>query len=164
MDLVTAVNAGDITHDQKRIITSDLQGSIYCTRIPDGTEFWRSSLERRRTWAIDISADDRLFAVGSGNRVVLGEVATGKAISNVETFGENNRCVKFSEDGKYVAVGSDRDGMITVFSTFDSAKRLRLAGHRMPVVGLAWIKKDLLSVSRDGVVMVWKSIYPPLEK
>ncbi len=71
-------------------------------------------------------------------------------------LGENFHCLRMSNNGKYVALGSSL-GEIWFFKMkrFDLIGKSR--GHSLELIKLSWSPDDkqIVSVSKDGSICVW---------
>lgn len=107
--------------------------------------------------AVTFSPDGKTLAVaGSGTRLYLIDVATGKLNhSHVGHDGTIYR-VALSPDGKTLASGGT-DNLIHLWDLQTSRETARLDGHQSHVMGIAFTPdgRELLSCGYDGTVRVW---------
>jgi WD40 repeat protein len=110
-------------------------------------------------WAqtVAFSPDGKTLAVGgSGTRIHLIDVATGKQKHSHPGHDGTIFRVALSPDGKTLASGGE-DNLIHLWDLRTSREKARLEGHQGHVAGLAFTPdgRELLSCGYDGMVRVW---------
>lgn len=112
---------------------------------PDGTQIVTYTLDR----SVDTNS-------GAENvRLASWDAKTGKYVREVKFSGDLLHTMKFSPDGKLLAIGNRNE--IWIWDIVNWQIQERLAGHTGEIVDLAFTSQGtkLLSASRDGTVRVW---------
>jgi len=110
--------------------------------------------------AADISADNKLVALGGPNKIVkLFDTRTGKQLHKLTKHTDWITAIRFSPDGKMFASG-DRNGGIHVWETNDKGGAgivFTLAEHQERITRLEWRPdgKMVASASDDGNLILW---------
>jgi predicted nucleic acid-binding Zn-ribbon protein len=108
--------------------------------------------------AADISADQKLVALGSPGRLVkIFSTKDGELLHKMKKHTEWVTSVEFSPNGKYLATG-DRNGGVMVWEAANGQEVYTLAGHKGAITSLSWRSDSdtLVSASEDGSVRLWK--------
>jgi WD40 repeat protein len=114
-------------------------------------------------FGIDYNPAGTLLAFGSGNsKVVISDVATGKALLNIQAHKESVARVHFSPDGKRLATAS-LDGTAQVWKLNlnrpmqPAEKQIELNGHTNWLYGLAFSQDGtrIATASLDGTARIW---------
>ncbi len=111
----SAVNNVKYTHDGKFLVTSGANDStIKIWSVPDYSLLRTIRVNSWEIYGIDISPDDKLIACTSvDNDFYVYNLADGSVYKKMKIV-NFLQCVKFSPDGKYLAIG-DGNGAIKVF-------------------------------------------------
>jgi WD40 repeat protein len=88
-------------------------------------------------------------------RLAAWDAKTGKYVGEVKFSGGLISTMRFSPDGKLLAMGNDREVWIWDIATWQVSEKR--AGHIDDIVDLAFTPEaeNLLSASRDGTIRVW---------
>lgn len=104
-----------------------------------------------------------LLAVATqNNKWLILDSNTGEEFYSCEVGAEQHDCIKYSPDGKYLAVGS-HDNFIYIFTVSEDGKQYKkhgkLMGHSSYVTHLDWSKDSqfLQSNSGDYEILYWQS-------
>ena len=122
----------------------------------DGEEVYDSLPEE--IMAVAFSPDGRLIALGhSAFLVTLWDVQTGELIAYFRTCMDSINVLVFSSDGKTLAVSTDYEEVVQLFSVRQGKEKRRLIGHTDTIDSLAYSPdgKILASGSADGTVKLW---------
>lgn len=118
--------------------------------------------------AADISADEKLVAIGCTSRLVkIFSTEDGSLRATIDKHTDWVTAVAFSPDGKYLATG-DRIGNIHLWDGVSGAVLLPLSEHKKSVRGLSWRSDSgvVASCGEDGTVVWWdaKDGWPVVNK
>jgi hypothetical protein len=127
----------------------------------DGKLIRRIKNVGQRTYAIDLSADDKRLAVGCGAPGRLGETRlfeteTGDLKQVFGTTGDVVLDLAFSPSGERLAVAA-ADGIVRVFEVADGSESLTISSHSDWVAAVAWNAdaSRLATASRDKTAKVF---------
>jgi hypothetical protein len=107
--------------------------------------------------AADLSADERMVAVGCTSRLVkVFSTETGKTLYALDKHTDWVTAVAFSPDGRYLVTG-DRIGNIHLWDAQSGGVVLPLAEHKGAIRGLAWRSDSgvVASCGEDGLIVWW---------
>ncbi|MFP4579640.1 MAG: caspase family protein [Candidatus Sumerlaeia bacterium] len=139
-----------------------------CLRVLRG---WLASGHEGKLYAIDISPDGRVLALGGvlsgydfpNTSIRLIDPQTGQMIQVLREHGNVIYNVKFSPDGKWLA-SSSGDQTVKVWPVEDLGRddiepKFTLNGHTGDIYGLAWSPDgaSLLSSGNDGRLILWNT-------
>jgi tricorn protease-like protein len=106
--------------------------------------------------SIAFSADSERVATGNGNDVQVWDVASGQQILDLPDTRSAQISMKFSPDGRLLAVGGN-DWCVRVLDATQGKELLKFRGHNREVWSVAFSpdSKRIVSASRDGSAKVW---------
>ena len=108
--------------------------------------------------AADISADQKLIAVGSPSKLIrIYNTADGSVAFEVKKHTDWVTAVEFSPDGVLLATG-DRNGGLFVWEAATAREFHSLRGHTAMIADVSWRGDSnvLASCSEDGTVRLWE--------
>jgi WD40 repeat protein/DNA-binding SARP family transcriptional activator len=151
-----------VSADGRRLVTASIDGSVRLWSLPDGRMLRTPLRFRHGVYDAQLSPDGRrvalvLFArTGVPDTLQVRDVDTGRTVVEVRA-GANTNLVRFSPDGRTVAVGNN-SGRAQVWSTATWEPITRsFAGHAGALTGAA-ISRDgrtLATGGNDGTVRLW---------
>lgn len=110
--------------------------------------------------SVAYSADGKRFAIGCwGGKAIICDVDSGEHLTTIAYGGNYVNAVKFSPDGKYLAVGgSNRDGYARIYRADNGQLVQSLKGHTDAVLSVAFSKAGnrLLTTSYDNTARLWE--------
>lgn len=126
-----AVRQIAISPNGKHLVCALQEGLVSASE--DGLVCW--SIERKeRLWSkkevcggLAISPDGKMLLYGSGSRVVLCDLLSGKTLSAIHYGSHTISAVTFTDDGTLIAVGVDR-GAIAVWRVLPGSEQIRPGG------------------------------------
>jgi len=106
--------------------------------------------------SMDISPDGSKIALSCYHSVQIWSLISNKKLLEVDDNSLRGFAIKYSPDGKILAVGSG-DGEIKFFDPESLNSKYTLSGHFKPVLSVAFNKdsKYLISGSSDQMIKVW---------
>jgi len=107
----------------------------------------------------DISADQRMVALGSSSKVVrLIETASGRVAHEIRKHTDWVTALEFSPDGKRLVTG-DRMGNLFLWESRGGRELVTLKGHSAAITAVAWRLDGavIASVSEDGSARLWNA-------
>ena len=106
--------------------------------------------------AADLSADQRLVALGGPDRVLkIYSTKDGELVQRVRKHTDWVTSTSFSPDGVLLATG-DRNGGVVVWDSEVGQEVQTFTGHRGAITALNWRSPDILvTASEDGTVKTW---------
>lgn len=106
--------------------------------------------------SMDISPDGSKIALSCYHSVQIWSLISDKKLSAVDDNSLRGFAIKYSPDGKTLAVGSG-DGEIKFFDPESLHLKYTLSGHFKPILSVAFNKENkyLVSGSSDQMVKVW---------
>jgi WD40 repeat protein/beta-lactamase regulating signal transducer with metallopeptidase domain len=111
-----------------------------------------------------LSPDGRLLATAAGEQVKLWDTLTGQALGRLATEPIDYYCVKFSRDGRQLAVGgagvsAPASGLVMVYDLSTHQQIARLRGHNRPVLNVDFAPGNgyLATASADHTVRLWEA-------
>lgn len=109
--------------------------------------------------SLHFSPDSRHVVVSAASDIHLWDVETMQSIAQFESGDTHNRCVRFSPDGKLIAVAS-QDQQIRLWQSDTTPPQLiaTLQGHTGHVISCAFSSDSrlLVSASTDGSLRIWR--------
>jgi WD40 repeat protein len=106
-------------------------------------------------WAIDWSADDKWIAAGGDDSLLLIYDATNFTLARTIKINGMIRCVRWSNDGKRLAVSTNNDGVVIMDA--NTKKTTRLPGNEGSRA-LEWnYNSQLLAAAGNAVVTIWNT-------
>ena len=105
---------------------------------------------------ITMNADCRYLAIGSGNRVFIWNLATGKKESELVGHFSTVTSIEFSNDGKHI-ISASEDNSLRIWKLEDMKMTGVLRGHHDKVICLAvsYDSSLIASGSTNGTVIIW---------
>lgn len=132
-------------------------GSAVLFDVRSGKRLAELGNESDTVIAADISADERLVALGGSNRTIkVFSTVDGSLKHSLVKHTEWITAIAFSPDGKLLAT-ADRVGNIHLWDANSGGVVLPLAEHKAGVRSLAWRSDSqvLASVGEDGQIVWW---------
>ena len=132
-------------------------GRVVVWDIATGTRLAEVGEEFDEVLAADISADQRLVALGGPAKVVrLLKTADGKPAHEIRKHTDWVTTLEFSPDGKRLVTG-DRAGNLFLWETRGAREVATFKGHTATITAVAWRPdgKVVASVSEDGTARLW---------
>lgn len=115
--------------------------------------------------AADLSADNRLIALGGSNKKVRTyRVADGEVAYTCEKHTDWVTALAFSPDGKLLATG-DRASGLRLWDASEGHERGDLRGHKRAITAIDWRRDGglLASASEDSTVRLWSPDGKPIK-
>lgn len=109
--------------------------------------------------AADLSADQRLIALGGPDRVLkIYATKDGELQHRVRKHTDWVTAVEFSPDGRFLASG-DRAGGLFLWEADTGRELFALNGHKGAITAVSWRADSemLVSSSEDGTLKLWKA-------
>jgi WD40 repeat protein/DNA-binding SARP family transcriptional activator len=151
-----------VSADGRRLVSASFDGSVRLWSLPDGRMLRAPLRFRHGVYDAQLSPDGRRLALvlfarnGVPDTLQVRDVDTGRTVVDVRA-GANTNLVRFSPDGRTVAVGNN-SGRAQVWSTATWEPITRsFAGHAGALTGAA-ISRDgrvLATGGNDGTVRLW---------
>lgn len=106
--------------------------------------------------SMDISPDGSKVALSCYHKIQIWSLISNKPLLSIDDNSVNGFAIKYSHDGKLLAVGS-ADGEIKFFDPNSLNLKHALSGHFKPVLSVSFSKDDryLVSGSSDQMAKVW---------
>jgi len=151
----------EFTPDGTRLVTYvETEAAVWNVETLKQEAAWKTG-ELGGTMAA-LSSDGKILATAEGSYVRFWTLADGKPLGVVQMPGASSRAMRFSPDGRRLAVGTGNYEQLypSVIHLID-AERFQLvktfAGHKGAVTGVAFSPdgRTLLSVSIDRSARVW---------
>ena len=104
--------------------------------------------------------DMNLIASGAcDDRAILFDIEQGRDLAELDGQGESVSCVRFSYDGKFLAIGSENGTISVMFMQGATAPQSVLDGPSAAISFLAWHPRGpvLLAGSEDNSVYMWNA-------
>jgi WD40 repeat protein len=148
-----AANATAIgySEDGSRVLVGHQSNNmVVLCNADDGTIVFEERGSDFVVWDADISlAGGRVVSLGKDGQIWVRDVQDGSLRFKTATGRQNASKVRFSPDGKLVAIGG-ADGVITLFDTESGAKSRSLRGHELPIGDIAFEPDGKALVSGDS--------------
>jgi hypothetical protein len=109
--------------------------------------------------AADLSADQRLVALGGPDRVLkIYATKDGELLQRVRKHTDWVTAAEFSPDGRFLASG-DRAGGLFLWEAETGRELFALNGHKGAITAVSWRADSemLVSASEDGTLKLWKA-------
>jgi hypothetical protein len=132
-------------------------GRVVVWDVATGTRMAEVGEEFDEVLAADISADQRVVALGGPAKIVrLLKTADGTVAHEIRSHTDWVTTLEFSPDGKRLATG-DRSGNLFLWETRGAREAGTLKGHTDAITAVAWRPdgKVVASVSEDGSARLW---------
>ena len=133
-------------------------GRVVVWNVKNGRRVRALGDELDAVLAADISADQRLVALGGPQRVVrLYSLETGLKLHDLVKHTDWVQSVAFSPDGVLLAT-ADRSGGVHVWEAISGRDYLMLPAHPASVTGVAWRGDSnlLATACEDGQIRLWE--------
>jgi len=106
--------------------------------------------------SMDISPDGSKIVLSCYHKIQIWSLISNKQLLSIDDNSVNGSAIKYSPDGKLLAVGS-RGGEIKFYDSESLNLKYILNGHFKPVLSVAFSKdnKYLISGSSDQMIKVW---------
>lgn len=110
--------------------------------------------------ALAFRGDGQWLAVGTGNQVVLWDLAANRPSAVIGELPGTVHAIAFSRDGRRLAVGGglpSRSGLVRVYTVPDGSLKHDFSGHEDVVYSVAFAKNDslLATAGFDTTVRLW---------
>ncbi len=152
-----------ISNDGKRLAWRRPSGAAERYELASKRSIWQSPVDPKLLNAkspVDFSPDGQLFAVGNYGHIEIRSASDGSLIGRLNRVQGFALSVKFSPDGKLIAVTGE-DASIRVYDAKSLGMVTRLTGHGIGVVyGISSVAFDqsgdrLISGGADKSVKLW---------
>ena len=133
-------------------------GKAVLFEVETGKKITEVGIETDALLSADISADQKLIAVGSPSKLVrICNTADGTVASEIKKHTDWVTAVEFSPDGVLLATG-DRNGGLFVWESATGREFHSLRNHTAMITDLSWRADSnvLASSSEDGTVKLWE--------
>jgi len=133
-------------------------GKVVVWSVDSGRRVMEIGDEMDMVLAADISADQRLVALGGPQRVVrVYSTETGERLHEMKKHTDWVTAASFSPDGVLLATG-DRNGGVMVWESTSGRDYLTLAGHTAAITAVSWRADSniLATGSEDGTIRLWE--------
>jgi mono/diheme cytochrome c family protein len=133
-------------------------GSAVLFDVKTGKRLAELGNETDAVIAADISADERLVAIGGSNRIIkVFSTTDGSLQRSLVKHTDWVTAIAFSPDGKLLA-SADRVGNIHLWDAANGGVVLPLSEHKSAVRSLAWRSDSqvLASCGEDGLIVWWE--------
>jgi WD40 repeat protein/serine/threonine protein kinase len=137
-----------LTPDEQSLITVSMDGNVILRNLADQSQT-APNLDVLEAGAADYSPDGKLLALASSMGYArVWDAATWKPVATLGGFLNGTKFVKFSPDGKRLAVASNNKEAVRLYDTDSWQDVFTLGGQ-----GYGWD----VSFSPDGNTLVWQS-------
>jgi RNA polymerase sigma factor (sigma-70 family) len=112
----------------------------------------------KSSYAVAVSPDGNLIAFGTGyGLIAVHDLASGRLLGNLGKPATSALALNFSPDGRTLAWGGNRDGVIRLMEVATGGERYSFAGHQGGIRSLSFFSdgKTLISGSSDTTALVW---------
>ena len=133
-------------------------GRVVVWNVATGRRVTELGEELDTVLAADISADQRLVALGGPQRVVrVYSTETGERLHELRKHTDWIMAASFSPDGVLLAT-CDRSGGVVVWEAATGRDFLTLTGHTASVTSVSWRSDSnlLATGSEDGTIRLWE--------
>ena len=133
-------------------------GRVVVWNVATGRRVTELGEELDTILAADLSADQRLVALGGPQRVVrIYSTETGERLHELRKHTDWIMAASFSPDGVLLAT-SDRSGGVVVWEAATGRDFLTLTGHTASVTSVSWRSDSnlLATGSEDGTIRLWE--------
>ncbi len=144
--------------DGKYFVTGGMDDQLYCYDAETCKRDKQFEDARTSIRAISFSPSDneRMAVVGFDSSVYIYDMMIGRKMYTWETTCNDQRCVSFSPDSRYV-VAAGRDGNVRIFDIINGRVVTDLRQHRLRVWALSFSEdgKFLATAGEDRKICIW---------
>jgi RNA polymerase sigma factor (sigma-70 family) len=139
--------------DGRLVAAGGLDGSVHLWDAASGKEVRRLAVGGE-VCSLAFTPDGKMLVTAGGARgkngnLMVWELATGKAVTSIDSHNDLFVCVAVSPDGTRLAAGN-RDGTVDVFDLASARQMLALRGHTGTVFGVAFSPDGKLLATAGG--------------